>query len=606
MTERLAYLFEAKSIQAFIVAGGRLRDVVGGSALVDELVGEAARGPSLLDEVLAAAGLVCAGAAPEGPSDAEGRGAAAGPYRVEVLRRAAGAFSLVAAGAPAGQRLRHAADLWRLALAFRAPGLAFVDAFGEGADAPSAVSAAAAALLARRSLKAPDLPPPPPLAARVPRTGGAARGLAAETEAAEPADATLLAKKRFRDSARVLRRFSGPDARAGDWPFDLGDLFARGQERRTVAVIQADGNRLGQVLIDLIDSLRRGDGAATSPSATSGAAASRSAGGLTPAEVAYCDGLLCFSREIDSLTRAAMQAATERHVVSGRTPAGVFPARPLLQGGDDVSLIIRGDIALAWCETFLTTFEELAATRLRALLTDVGLSAEVPAMTACAGVAFVGVNQPFLQAHELADSLCRHAKSVAKAGLEARLGAAAAARAAVPSCLSFHRVTSAMIDSYDAILDRELTLHQSDGRLVLSANPYLVGPPPSAGQAPALPRLADLVALARILMDDSFSRGPGRQLMALAYEGPAVMQARYARWRDVLRRSAPALLKSFDDLHGRLNGQGRSSLATASGQVPLADAISLTQILPRPASASGIASASSSPAARQSQPEPHA
>src|SRR5690606_5681066 len=74
----------------------------------------------------------------------------------------------------------------------------------------------------------------------------------------------------------------------------------------------------------------------------------------------------------------------------------LLPLRPILLGGDDLTFLCDGRVALALTEAALKAFE-----------------AEVPSLgrvTACAGVAIVPAHAPFAQAYALAEALCRHAK----------------------------------------------------------------------------------------------------------------------------------------------------------------------------------------------------
>lgn len=79
---------------------------------------------------------------------------------------------------------------------------------------------------------------------------------------------------------------------------------------------------------------------------------------------------------------------------SGQTT--LLPIRPVLLGGDDLTFLCDGRIALDLAETALTNFNE-----------------EVPhlgRLTACAGVAIVPAHTPFDRAYWLAESLCSIAK----------------------------------------------------------------------------------------------------------------------------------------------------------------------------------------------------
>jgi len=75
----------------------------------------------------------------------------------------------------------------------------------------------------------------------------------------------------------------------------------------------------------------------------------------------------------------------------------MLPLRPILLGGDDLTFVCDGRIALDLAETALGVFEYSAIPYLGKI-------------TASAGIAIVRVHAPFARAYELAEKLCRSAK----------------------------------------------------------------------------------------------------------------------------------------------------------------------------------------------------
>jgi len=73
-----------------------------------------------------------------------------------------------------------------------------------------------------------------------------------------------------------------------------------------------------------------------------------------------------------------------------------LPLRPVLLGGDDLTFLCDGRIALDLAETALAAFECCVR--------------HLGKLSACAGVAIVPVHAPFERAYALAESLCRNAK----------------------------------------------------------------------------------------------------------------------------------------------------------------------------------------------------
>lgn len=76
----------------------------------------------------------------------------------------------------------------------------------------------------------------------------------------------------------------------------------------------------------------------------------------------------------------------------------LLPIRPILLGGDDLTFVCDGRVALSLAETALEVFEK------RTPLPHLGQ------VKASAGIAIVHVHSPFSRAYELAEKLCRSAK----------------------------------------------------------------------------------------------------------------------------------------------------------------------------------------------------
>lgn len=139
-----AWLFEAKSIQSYLFASGRLRDMVGGSELIESLTGE------LLDGVLRALD----------EKDS-----------IDFSRRAGGAIYAFSLEEKPLERLR---DLFTLAVQQYAPGLRFETGWGTGGSPLAAFGNARTDMTDAGSRLRPERPATPPVGERSRRTGGAA------------------------------------------------------------------------------------------------------------------------------------------------------------------------------------------------------------------------------------------------------------------------------------------------------------------------------------------------------------------------------------------------------------------------------------------------
>jgi hypothetical protein len=491
----LAYAFEASSIQNFILDGGKLRDISGGSALVDGLCNYPAEGrpTDLVEHVLDAVGWASA----------------------QFVRRGGGAFVLLASDDQAAQ-LRAFRALWTLTVQTYLAGLPFTDAeaCSAGDDQAAAMTRVMNKLQRAASRIHPALPVTPPLARRDRRTGQPAVTRCRITQ--ERIDGGIQAKRMMPRNNSLTRKFVASDAVR--WPIrmDREEAGAAGDEvfpllanNSYVGVIHADGNGLGDLVRKVQQRLAKEE------------------------PQTFADPFLKFSKSIAQATERAAATATqvvlEKACKEAKDGQPIMPMRPVVLGGDDLTVIVRGDLALEFARDFLNAFVVQTGIEFAALKHANPAFADLPThLSAGAGIAFVKSTQPFQLAYGLSESLAKLAKTRAKA--------AKSDGGIAPSCVAFHRVTTAMIDDYEEIKQRELVSEESDPvRRELSLNPYMVHPG-TVSDAP-FACLAPLLSLACFLNSENVARGPLRLLARLALATPHEAEQIYQRWRTVMQES---------------------------------------------------------------------
>ena len=490
-----AWLFEADSIQSYIHDSGRLLDAVGASLLVDRLCGQLESGDSddLLSRVLTAA-------------DVDAR-------HVSFSRRGGGAFI---AFLERPDDRRRARALWALALAEHAPGLRWGDAVADGLTAFDAARDGMGVLRQSRLTASPALPEAGPLVRLSPRTGLPAVENTSIAGSREFTDAETRAKRAAGQLATgVARRFSDDDQLK--WPrrleLDNDDdhafPFLPGQNE--LVFLHADGNGLGAAL----QALAR-------------------AGAKDPGN--FVADYAAFSKAVSQATAAAARHATA--AVLRPDERGRMPARPLVLGGDDVSIIVRPDLAIPFAEAFLRQFELESARELQAAWGNRQIPPGIPqSLSAACGMAVVNSSYPFIRAAELASQMCDAAKrSIKRAARDAK-------REVALSALMFCRITAALPDEdhADGALD---VVPGSGGTLRLAGGPYVLAD--AQGATDGLPTLHALRSLADELGRDDAARGPSRQVLTLLFEHAALAQRTWDNWRRSLSRMAPERLKSLD------------------------------------------------------------
>lgn len=175
-----------------------------------------------------------------------------------------------------------------------------------------------------------------------------------------------------------------------------------------------------------------------------------------------------FSQKLDLATKAAANQAFKA-VADKFACKKTIPIRPVVLSGDDMTVIIRGDLAIAYAKAFICGFEKETKKHLGGILREHNVFAEdKDYLTACAGIAFIKSSYPFYYGYQLAEGLCGEAKKDTKAIYGADTNYLP------PSCMMFHKVQDSFINDYKDIVDRELTA-KGDG-LSFKAGPYYIHP----------------------------------------------------------------------------------------------------------------------------------
>lgn len=458
-------IFEASSIHDYLCASGRLRHIVGASELIESLCGHT------LDEVLKALDL---------------------SEKLVFSRRAGGVFQ---AYADSKAPLEQLAAVWSLRVREVVPGLPFKLALGEGGDWKSASEAARRHADGSRGLSERSLPLATPFSARHARTGEAATE-ALHGEALDAATARKLQAANAEDNRLGQRYLPGSSWR--DWPLDLSaedggsQMFPFLGQEQSLALLVADGNGLGQLLIRLFEE----------------------AGRLPDRD--YAAHLLEFSSNIEEATTAAAQRAV-REVVEPQRDAGsgILPMRPILLGGDDVVVLIRADLALPFAEALARAFEQETGARLGQPL------------TASMALVWFGRRQPIAQVQALAYGLL---KKVAKAQVKQAFPAARIA----PAALAWHRLTVAEIGSVDSVSQHDWHFDTVRGRVQAAGLPYLLGDPPGTAEPGSrVGSLAALKALRDSLRHAPEARSRLREVLGLLPHDLSAAEFRLRRWCEI-------------------------------------------------------------------------
>lgn len=148
-------------------------------------------------------------------------------------------------------------------------------------------------------------------------------------------------------------------------------------------------------------------------------------------------------REFSSLLdKSTCDAAKSAFASVFKDDSKHIPFRPIVLGGDDLTVIIRGDMAMEFTKNYLKAFGENTKENFKELADKFPEANLVNGLTACAGVAFIKSSFPYYYGYNLADELCSAAKKASDRE---------------KSCLMFHKVQDSYVSSFEEIKRRELT-----------------------------------------------------------------------------------------------------------------------------------------------------
>lgn len=475
---QVVYAFELRGIQGYLFNTGRLRDMIYASELIDYVFAEP------LDKALQLVGLSTDKPQP---------------------RRAGGAAYLVMDGREQADRLRH---VWSLYILQLLPGIELVDAIAEGGTVKEAVSDALKELQVARNRSVAQLPGVTPLTALAPRTGKPA----VASERGESLDASTDTRRKAQPSGMgLIGRFVGESGGDLKWPNNFEEDSHDSRRFRLnaddfVGMLHLDGNGIG-VLLRILNE----------------AASSLS-------DVDYIKAYSTFSTGLGDVTCQAAQKATDEVLVPAKSENNVIPARPLVLGGDDLTIFLRSDLAVPFAMSYARHFEELSKSfiqDLKQLLNSKSTDKFPEYLSVSGGLVLVKPNFPFSQALSLAESFAGIAKSK---GTEHILVEGQESIEKKYSTLALYRIQGAVGDNAEALLERE----QRVDDIELSLTAYAL----TENKQEATPSLQTLLSLVDVCMSPLFSKARLRSLLSLMYEKTSLAESDYKRWSGLMQKEA--------------------------------------------------------------------
>ena len=363
-----------------------------------------------------------------------------GQCDIHFLRCKGGAFYAYSHKQETINQLR---SLWTLTLQQAFPSLLFADALANGETLRQALDKGFKALNSSKNNPTPKAHVAAAILERL-RTGQAAMTPSAlaqrasknerigsrtatdiDTDLHRQADYALA----IRQSSNLQQRFTPDDVSDVQYLYDLEHDF----EGNDIALIHVDGNGLGQLLQSLRHLL------------------------TDSSEEDYRKVFRAFSEAINSATVAAAKHATKTLIKA--TAADITPIRPIVLGGDDLTLLCD-EHAMRYTENFILMFEAETEQRLKAVFAQLQhadnqkLQQLPQRLTASECIAYHKAS-PIRTNIRLVESLTSAAKSVDR----------------TQSHISFCRVSNTLADDYQNYIDRAQRFTLADGQRMTVAQP---------------------------------------------------------------------------------------------------------------------------------------
>jgi hypothetical protein len=305
-----------------------------------------------------------------------------------------------------------------------------------------------------------------------------------------------------------------------DFALDLTDITGN-RERAWLAVVHADGNNLGKLIQKLLKNLALDD---------------------------VQEGYRQFSETLEAATVAAAQTAYQEILApvyereqelyrdrDEKIKQPRLPIRPVVIGGDDLTVILRAEYAVPFTEAYLAAFERETESLFKKYAENFKVEEHFKnGLTACAGIAIIKPKYPFHYAADLAEELCSWTKKIVK-NLD---------KESAPSSLHFHKVQASFVEDYNEIIKRELST--IDGRL-LTAGPYFVN-----ANDFGYPTVKELLVHSEILGKDDTPTGPLRDYVGELRIDHEAAKQKLERIRDLNDKATKRLgLKDNEGFHKR-------------------------------------------------------
>ena len=265
---------------------------------------------------------------------------------------------------------------------------------------------------------------------------------------------------------------------------ELEDLGGHEGESH-IAVVHADGNGMGKLLNKVIKKENQEN-------------------------AEFLHHLRAFSISVTNLSQSALEKTLEYlwdalPIKALGNPDEIFPLRPIVYGGDDLTFVCDGRLGLELAAFYLQEFAK----------GKISVLDKWQSITACAGIAIVPTKFPFAQAYSFADALCGLAK------VEHRRKKNSEPNEEAGSWLDFQIIQEGATRSINEL--REAQYRSLEGQ-TLHQRPYQVGPDWNA-----------FVSILKEFQSMEWPRSRAKRLLQALTQGPTATKhfIDLTEWRNI-------------------------------------------------------------------------
>jgi hypothetical protein len=152
----------------------------------------------------------------------------------------------------------------------------------------------------------------------------------------------------------------------------------------------------------------------------------------------------------------------------------LLPMRPIVLGGDDITLLIRADLALKYSEIFCNEFEKTSREALKPLFNnELKNSGLKDYLTASGGILFHKAGHPIMQSLHLVESLCDGAKKLTKQ-VYANADGTPNDQKVGPAAMAIYRTSTSVSDNFETLMNDTHTHVVGEKQMALGQGCYFI------------------------------------------------------------------------------------------------------------------------------------